>query len=171
MHKYFARFTAAQRRAAMSRQEGFSNLELMIIAVIVVILAGLVVVTFSGVRQKSRDTNRKDAITTIQEQVESFQAQTGNYPSFAQLNSATFRNANLKNLSDSDLKDPKWSPTNLGCTKAGGPQLQATTAPSFGCYGYAVSPADCDNAAIGCASYTLTANLEAGGTYVKKSLD
>lgn len=171
MHKYFAKFTAAERRTAMNRQEGFSNIELLIIAVIVVILAGLVVITFSGVRQKSRDTNRKDAITTIQEQVESFQAQTGNYPSFSQLNSSAFRSADLKNLSESDLKDPKWSPTSSSCTKAGAPQLQPTVAPGFGCYGYAVSPADCDNVAIACASYTLTANLEAGGTYVKKSLD
>lgn len=148
---------------------GFSNLELLIIAVIVCILAALVATTYSGVQQKSRDTERKNDITKLQEQVEAYQAESGKYPTLDQLNSSNFRSANLKDLTTANLQDPKWTSFNNACTKAGQVQAENSTSPDFGCYGYAASPANCDNVSIDCTSYTLTANLEAGGTYVKKS--
>jgi type II secretory pathway pseudopilin PulG len=123
-------------------------------------LAALVVTTYNGIQQKARDTERKTDVNAIHGQVEAYQAQNGKYPTLANVNDATFRSANMKGLDPAALQDPKGNAQTL------------VASPSATAYAYAVSPANCDNGANGdCTSYTLTATLEAGGTYVKQSLN
>jgi prepilin-type N-terminal cleavage/methylation domain-containing protein len=139
---------------------GFTIVELLIVIVVIGILAALVVTTYNGIQQKARDTERKTDVNAIHGQVEAYQAQNGRYPTLTNVNDASFRTANLKGLDTAALQDPKGS----GATLVNGAAANA--------YSYVPAPAGCDNGAGGdCTSYTLTATLEAGGTYVKQSLN
>ena len=139
---------------------GFTIVELLIVIVVIGILAALVVVTYNGIQQKARDTERKTDINALHGQLEAYQAQNGKYPTLANVNDATFRSTNMKGLDAAALQDPKGSAQTLVGTAAAD------------VYSYAEAPAGCDNASGGdCTSYTLTATLEGGGTYVKQSLN
>ena len=142
------------------KTSGFTIVELLIVIVVIGILAALVIVTYNGIQQKARDTERKTDINALHGQLEAYQAQNGRYPTLANVNDATFRSANMKGLDPAALQDPKGTAQTL------------VAAPVANNYSYGVTPAGCDNGANGdCTQYTLTANLEAGGTYVKQSLN
>src|SRR5579864_1023103 len=145
---------------------GFTIVELLIVIVVIGILAALVIVTYNGIQQKARDTQRKTDIDALASHAEAYNAQTGYYPCLASVtstcasdfNSATFRSANMKGLPSAALQDPQGAAQTLCGT------VQAS------CYAYVAAPAGCDDASNGnCTSYTLTATLEAGGTFVKQS--
>ena len=141
------------------KTSGFTIVELLIVIVVIGILAALVIVTYNGIQQKARDTERKTDIKAVQGQLEAYWANNAKYPTLANLNDATFRNANMKGLDPAALADPKNAGSQAAC---------AATAAN--CYGYAVTPAGCDNAANGdCDNYTLTATLESGGTFSVQS--
>ncbi len=138
------------------RQSGFTIVELLIVIVIIGILATLVIVTFSGIQQRARDTQRKTDINAAQSHVEAYYANFGNYPLLADVQSDTWRSTNMKGLDPESLIDPKGTLTIQGSSNA----TQ---------YGYTVTPAACDNSATPCDGYSLTATLEGGGTYSKQS--
>jgi prepilin-type N-terminal cleavage/methylation domain-containing protein len=139
---------------------GFTIVELLIVIVVIGILAALVVTTYNGIQQKARDTERKTDVNALHGQVEAYSAQNGKYPTLANINDSTFRQNNMKGLDPAALQDPKGTSQALCGT------VQAD------CYAYVATPTGCDNAANGdCTGYTLTATLEAGGTYVKQSLN
>lgn len=139
--------------------QGFTIVELLIVIVVIGILATLVITTYNGVQQKARDTKRKTDINAIQGQVEAYQAQNGKYPTLANINDSTFRQANMKGLDPDALKDPKGTAQQL-CGS-----VQAD------CYAYVATPSGCDNSGTDCDGYTLTATLEGGGTYAKQNLN
>lgn len=89
------------------RQSGFTIVELLIVIVIIGILATLVIVTFSGVQQKARDSERKTDINAIAGQLEAGYANKGYYPTLAGLNSATTRSSLEIRLDLKALADPK----------------------------------------------------------------
>lgn len=110
--------------------------------------------------QESNDVERKTDINALHGQLEAYQAQYAFYPTLSDINSASWRSENMKGLDDESLKDPKGTETRLG------------SSPTANSYFYEPSPSGCDNADGGqCTSYTLTASLETGGTYVKQSLN
>lgn len=137
---------------------GFTIVELLIVIVVIGILAALVIVTYNGIQQKARDTERKTDIVALASHLEAYNATAGKYPTLANVNDTTFRTANMKGLPGDALQDPKGAAQTLAAAVAAN------------IYAYATSPAGCDNAANGdCVSYVLTATLESGGTYVKNS--
>lgn len=139
---------------------GFTIVELLIVIVVIGILAGLVVVTYNGIQQKARDTERKTDVNALHGQLEAYQAQNGKYPTLANVNDATFRSTNMKGLDAAALQDPKGTAQTLA------------DAAAANVYSYVATPANCDNGVGGdCTSYALTATLEAGGTYVKQALN
>ncbi len=149
------------------KQQGFTIVELLIVIVVIGILAALVITTFNGIQQKGRDTERQTDVKALHGQLEAYYAQNGRYPTLANLNDTTFRNASMKGLDVGALVDPKGDKT-----------ASAPIASSAGAnvYSYAVSPTSCDNGAGGdCTGYVLTATLEGtidgSGTYVKNSLN
>ena len=137
------------------KQSGFTIVELLIVIVVIGILAAIVITTFTGVQKKGRDADRKSDVNAIYSQVEVYFAQEGKYPTLANLNDGDFRNTNLKGLSADALTDPKGS----GATLVGAPVANA--------YSYVVTPTGCDNSTTDCIGFTLTATLEAGGTFAK----
>jgi prepilin-type N-terminal cleavage/methylation domain-containing protein len=132
---------------------GFTIVELLIVIVVIGILAALVIVTYNGIQQKARDTERKTDIKAVQGHLEAYWADNAKYPTLTEANDATFRTANFKGLDLSAFADPK---------NAASQQLCATAAAN--CYGYTVTPAGCDNTATDCTNYTLTADLESNTT-------
>lgn len=148
-----------------NRQSGFTIVELLIVIVVIGILAGLVVTTFTGIQQKARNTERQTDIKAIHGQVEAYYAQNGKYPTRANLNDSTWRSTNMKGLDKEALRDPKDATANY--------TLAATPAASI--YAYAVFASDgttaCDNTTTDCAVYTLTTTNEGGGTFAKSNLN
>ena len=146
-----------------SKQSGFTIVELLIVIVVIGILAGLVITTFTGIQQKARNTERQTDIKAIHGQVEAYYAQNGRYPTRANMNDATWRSSNMKGLDAEALKDPKGSAQTLAAT------------PAASTYAYAVFASDgttaCDNTTTDCAVYTLTATYEGGGTFAKSNLN
>ena len=141
------------------KESGFTIVELLIVIVVIGILAALVVTTFSGIQKKARDSERQTDIGALHSQIEAYHAQNGKYPTNANLDDDAFVTANMKGLDLNALKDPKGASNDLAA------------APAANVYSYAELPAGCDNTATDCTSYTLTATLESGGTYVKTSLN
>ena len=142
---------------------GFTIVELLIVIVVIGILAALVIVTYNGIQQRARDTERKTDIKGMQGQLEAYWADQAKYPTLANMNDTTattgFRAVNFKGLPNEAFQDPKNSTNTLVC---------ATTDPD--CYGYAPTPANCDHAANGdCDNYTLIATLESGDTFTVQS--
>ncbi len=138
---------------------GFTIVELLIVIVVIGILAALVIVTYNGIQQKARDTERKTDINALASHLEAYNASAGRYPTLANVNDTVFRAANMKGLPGDALQDPKGAAQTL------------VSAPAANSYAYEPSPAGCDNTTTGgdCVSYVLTATLESGGTFVKQS--
>src|SRR3954471_16533382 len=131
---------------------GFTIVELLIVIVVIGILAALVIVTYNGIQQKARDTERKTDIKALQGHMEAYWADNAKYPTLTQANDASaggFRQTNFKGLDPASFADPKDSGSQQLCG--------ATTAK---CYGYSATPSGCDNTATDCTNYTLTATLE-----------
>lgn len=145
-----------------ANQQGFTIVELLIVIVVILILAALVITTFTGIQQKARNTERTTDIKALHGQIEAFYAQKGYYPSLTDLNDSTWRGNNMKGLDQEALKDPK------------GTTYVLATSPSGTQYGYAVlnsGGTSCESDDTTCATYTLTANLEGGGTFQKTNLN
>lgn len=135
----------------IKNNRGFTIVELLIVIVVIGILAALVIVTYNGIQQKARDTERKTDIKAVQGHLEAYWADNAKYPTLTDVNDATFRTTNFKGLDLSAFADPK---------NAGSQQLCGS--PSAYCYGYQVTPAGCDNSTTDCTNYVLTADLESG---------
>ena len=146
---------------SLKKQKGFTIVELLIVIVVIGILATLVIVTFSGIQQKGRNSQRQTDINAIQSHVEAVYASDGKYPTLANLNDSTWRAANTKGLAPEALADPKNAAT----------QTLVGTVPAAGTYSYAyvVTPTGCDNTATDCTGYTLTAHQEGTTDYTKAS--
>lgn len=125
----------------------------------------------AGQQQYARDSKRQSDIMSIQTQLEAYFQSFGYYPSFAEMNSPAWRNANMQSMDPYALVDPKSScdPTKQGCL---------VTTPRAGAYAYAVTDSaekSCEADATKCASYTLTATFESARngskTYSQQNLD
>src|SRR5579859_3063380 len=150
------------------RSQGFTIVELLIVIVVIGILALLVITTYSGIQAKARNAKRQTDIASLQTQLEAFFSQNGYYPSLTDMNTGSWRTANMKSLDQNAMIDPS-NPT------------QSTTllaAPAAKSYAYAVSNSggtSCESDDTTCAQYTLTATYEGSvngsTTYTKSNLD
>lgn len=157
---------------SLKKQKGFTLVELLIVIIIIGILATLVIVTFTGVQAKARDSQRQTDIGAVDSHLEAFFAENGYYPSYADLTTTTFLSTNLKGLDPQSLIDPKIndaSPTSASlATDLVNGAADATH------YGYTAFESNgttaCTAGDTNCAMFTLQAKLESdGSTYQKKS--
>ncbi|HSW79431.1 MAG TPA: prepilin-type N-terminal cleavage/methylation domain-containing protein [Candidatus Saccharimonadales bacterium] len=146
------------------KQSGFTIVELLIVIVIIGILATLVIITFTGIQQRARNTKRQTDINSIDSHLEAFNADNGYYPTLTNMNTASWVSGNLKGLDPDALKDPQGTAQTLVASPAA--------------KSYAYQPTDdsgnaCDNSATMCTKFTLTATYEGSvngaTTYVKTS--
>ena len=115
-----------------------------------------------NVQAKARDIERQTDVKAIHSQVEAYYAQYGKYPALADLNSASWRNSNMRGLDEEALKDPQGSKSILALS------------PDKKVYSYDVAAPDnsaCDNSTKDCTQYVLTATYENGGTFTKSNLN
>lgn len=154
-----------------NKSKGFTIVELLIVIVVIGILATLVIVTFTGIQQKARDSKRKTDLGAVQAALESYYSSNNTYPTLADLQSSTWLSTNMKGFDPAALQDPKG---------AAGSTVGATASPTQ--YGYVVTdatgtlaaPTTCSDAAGAsnpCVNYRITADLETGSgqTFVKES--
>lgn len=145
-----------------NKSKGFTIVELLIVIVVIGILATLVIVTFTGIQQKARDSKRKTDIGAIQSSLENYYSSANTYPTLDHLNNGGgWRDTNMKGFDPSALQDPKSNSAAV-----------VDTAPTSGyAYVYTVTPAGCsdaDGATNPCANYTISAKLEADGKTISK---
>ena len=152
-----------------NKSKGFTIVELLIVIVVIGILATLVIVTFTGIQQKARNSQRQTDINAVDSHVEAFYAQYGYYPTLADLQSSSFDSTYLKGLDPQALIDPKGGTTTIGAS-ASATQYAYVATGATGCVNTTVSdPTGASTTNNGCDGFTLTATLEGGTTYVKKS--
>jgi len=151
---------------SFTKQQGFTIVELLIVIVVIGILATLVIVTFSGIQQRARDTQRQTDINAIQGHLEAYYASTGTYPTLAMLNSTAFRAKYMKGLPADALVDPGG--TTIAATLATNGYQYLPEAAGAACPAETGTSPDFIST---CDAYTLTADLEASGAanYVKTS--
>lgn len=145
-------------------QRGFTNIELLLILVIIGILATLVFTTRAGVQQAKRNNERQADIKELRDGLEGYFAANNRYPTLREFNEPTWRSSNLKALEPDVFRDP--SSSSKDDVFVDKPQAKA--------YTYSVTSASgtpCDNDKNPCTLYTLTATLEGGGTYTKHNLN
>jgi len=141
--------------------KGFTIIELLIVIAVIAILAGIVAVAYSHVTDKARDTTRQNNITEIQSQLEIFYANNNYYPSLTNLNTASWLETNMKGVDPAIFSDPlDTSNTTLE---------DGTAAKGDKKYAYDCVVDTTDNTK--CSGYTLSAYLESGSVYSKKSLN
>ncbi|HJP96617.1 MAG TPA: type II secretion system protein [Candidatus Saccharimonadales bacterium] len=157
---------------SIKKTNGFTIIELLVVVIIVGILATLVATTYGGVQAKNRNSDREASLDKLQAQLETYYAQYSKYPTLANINDASWRKTNMKDLSAGTLQDPRWDKDTAHCTTNGVAVLSSS--PASNCFAYQVTTSEgavCDNVKVACAQYTLTAQLEGGDKYVKSSLN
>lgn len=158
-----------------NRSKGFTIVELLIVIVVIAILATLVIVTFTGIQQKARDSQRQTDINAVDTHVEGFYASYGFYPTWKDMTTASFVSRYMKGLDPQALVDPK-GPTQT---------LANSATPTADQYAYhatsSVTGVTCDNDTATvitdpdnpvdnhCDGFTLSAQLESGSVYTKQS--
>jgi prepilin-type N-terminal cleavage/methylation domain-containing protein len=143
------------------KSKGFTIVELLIVIVVIAILATLVIVTFEGIQQKARDSKRQTDVDALASHLAAYYANNGYYPTVTDLQSSTWVSQYMKGFDPSALTDPKGTAIS-GSAPATGTYVYSYV--TVGCT--ATSPSSTTNE---CTSFTLTAELEAGGTFVKAS--
>ena len=149
-------------RPIRKASRGFTVLELMVILVIIGILAAVIFTTYAGIKESERNTTRQNDVTALKKSLELYYTENQKYPSLTEINDTDWRTQNMPTLDPNTLRDPSSNTVTLSAQ------------PSPHMYAYIVKATDgsnCDNATKLCASYTLTATLEGGGTYSKSSLN
>ncbi|MBC7746515.1 prepilin-type N-terminal cleavage/methylation domain-containing protein [Pedobacter sp.] len=136
-------------------QKGFTIVELLIVIVVIGILAGLVLNTFSGVQKRARDTQRQTDLNSLATQLEVYYNDNAGYPLLASINNTT-----LKGLDSGATMAPGQTTSSM----------TATGAPTKDQYGYQTWAADGTTACATapCAKFTLTYLRENDNTVQSK---
>lgn len=143
-------------------QQGFTNIELLLVLAVIGVLTALVFTTRTGVQQSKRNNERQADIKELRDGLEGYFAANNRYPTLKELNEPTWRSSHLKALEPDVFSDPS------------GKSDSFVDKPQANVYTYSVTSASgtpCDSAKNPCTQYTLTATLEGGGTYTKNNLN
>jgi type II secretory pathway pseudopilin PulG len=152
----------AMRQFGKKRQLGASNIELVVLVVIIGVLIGLIALTHNGIDAKQDNNERQRDIDELRVGLEAYFSQYKQYPTLNNVNDPAWRSVNMKAIDKEVMRDP------------GGSSYSLSSVPAKNIYAYHVTSTSgkaCDNVHTICTEYTLTATLDGGGTYVKNNLD
>ena len=161
-----------------TKTRGFTIVELLIVIVVIGILATLVIVTFTGIQQKGRNTQRQTDIKALNGYVESFYAEYGFYPTGGDMTNPAFIQKYMKGLDPKALVDPKQpqdGTATISTTEVADGTYQysyvASNATGSGTCATAASDVTADPVDTYCDAYRLTAHMEGNNVpdYVKES--
>lgn len=93
----------------MSRQQGFTIVELLIVIIVIAILAAITVVAYTGARDRTTDAEKASIFDTVHKSIENFHTLNNRYPASDEMAS----NADLQQLGLTQ-KDVVPSGCNLG---------------------------------------------------------
>ena len=153
-------------KLSLKSSSGFTIIEILVIILIIGILLTILILTYSGIQVRQRNTTRINDIKLIQASLETFYAQSGFYPTLAELNSPAWTKNNLKTVDPSDFQDPSAKLNALRFSDSPSPdQFSYHPTSSNG-------TSSCDNKTVACGKYVLTATLEGNaGTFSEDSLN
>ncbi len=145
-------------------QKGHSFLELVAVCVVIGILLTIILAGYTTVERNRQNQQRQTNINNIYSQLETYYVVHSFYPTLADMDSTTWVNTNMPGLNPSWLRDPK------------GKAYLLVSQPTKNAYSYQVTAGNgdaCNNVALACVHYTLTATLvsSAQHTYVRSSLN
>lgn len=63
----------------MKQQKGFTIVELLIVIVVIAILAAIAIVSYSGIQQRARDTERKSDLANLAKVISVYKVDNGSY--------------------------------------------------------------------------------------------
>ena len=72
------------RAASQIKQPGFTIVELLIVVVVIGILAAIVIVSYNGITQAARDSQRQGDIATVVKAIRLYEAKNGRLPTEAE---------------------------------------------------------------------------------------
>jgi prepilin-type N-terminal cleavage/methylation domain-containing protein len=141
---------------------GFTIPELLVALAVIAILLSAAFSIHASTVVSQRNTQRKRDIAALQLGLEGYYSKTNHYPTRKHLNSKAWRVKNIKALDKQALRDP--------LSKKYGLVSKPTQ------HRYAYTPTSqkgksCNNQKTPCQKYTLTTELEGGGTYTKQNLN
>ncbi len=87
------------------KYNGFTLIELLVVMAIIGILIALAIVGFNAARSAQRDTSRKDIVAQLNAMLQTYQSQSGSYPSvsnFSSFISSTTNNCSTQGNSNND---------------------------------------------------------------------
>jgi len=123
----------------------------------------------STIQTKNDDTQRKESMAALVNDLTKYYTEKGTYPTLAQINNPDFASKD-KGFNVSKYKDPKWDADKAkACTSQKGQPMFADGR-SENCFSYratASNGGDCDAVATMCSRVVLTANLDGNKPYVK----
>ena len=147
-------------------KSGFTIVELLVIVLVIGVLLTILFLTYSGIQVRQRNSTRISDTKLIQANLETYYAQSGFYPSLANMNSAKWTKSNFRTLDPATLQDPSAKPNTA----------RFVSTPTVRYYSYQPTASDgvtaCDNKTVICAKYTITATLEGNsGSFSEHSLN
>lgn len=141
---------------------GFTLVELLLVVILIGALLAIIISAYSGVNAKNRNAQRQKNISIIQKDLEIYYAYNGVYPTLSEMNNSVWLGNNMKYLDRSILMDPNAKNNIISALPVKNQYSYTVTSPTGKI---------CNNIAVKCGQYILTAELEGGGKFTASSLN
>lgn len=160
-HREGCGITKDMKAWALSKQSGFTIVEMILVIVIIAVLATITTVSYRGIEQRSRDATRTRDITEVQKALEKYRYDNGIYPSVGTDNTAyalsTLATALVPKYLDAIPTAPSGSPSGTDYQYVRG----AASAASYGIRMYYESKPDCQRGVNNTSGATWWSSLAA----------
>lgn len=144
-----------------SRHSGFTIIELIVVMVVIGILAGISIISYNGLQERTRDTERKGDVDVIAAAFENYRDEKGQYPNKAQIDDVTFYDG--LRIPASAIVSPAQA------TSVTSSVIWANTTTDIAKYSYMAYQADgtaCLDGSVTCTKFTISYKSEQTGSAV-----
>lgn len=143
--------------------QAFTIVELLIVIVVIGILAAITIVAYNGVQQRARDAERQQDISTIQKLVEMYYVDHGAFPPTTDMQSPTWRAANLATKDQGPFINPS-DPNSTNSVLAPG---STVTIKQYSYYSNKSDGTLCTSGDTDCTQYHMAWRLESDPSVVQ----